>query len=147
MAREQFQTLTEPMYYILLSLTEERYGYEIMQIIMERTKERVKIGPGTLYTLLSRFEKEELIKQVSDNGRRKTYLITETGRKLLMEEYNRLKSLVEDGGRYLFSNTASEKTGNPPSQPIDELYLHPISESSLEPAIKKKKRRDDDILL
>ncbi len=147
MAREQFQTLTEPMYYILLSLTEERYGYEIMQIILERTKERVKIGPGTLYTLLSRFEKEELIKQVSDDGRRKTYLITQNGRGLLLEEYNRLKSLVEDGGRYLFSNTTGEMANNPSSQPTNELYRHPINESSPEPAIKKKKRRDDDILL
>lgn len=147
MAREQFQTLTEPMYYILLSLTEERYGYEIMQIILERTKERVKIGPGTLYTLLSRFEKEELIKQVSVDGRRKTYLITENGRKLLMEEYNRLKSLVEDGGRVLISKITSEIADNPSSQPIDGSYLHPMVEPSPEPVTKKRKKRNDDILL
>ena len=31
MAREAFQTLSEPMYYVLLSLTEERYGAQIME--------------------------------------------------------------------------------------------------------------------
>ena len=54
MAREQFQNLTEPMYYILLALIEERHGYEVMRIISDRTKGRVKVGPGTLYALLSR---------------------------------------------------------------------------------------------
>lgn len=53
MARNQLQTLTEPMYYILLSLNEERYGYEIMQLISDKTQGRLKVGPGTLYTLLS----------------------------------------------------------------------------------------------
>ena len=31
MAREQFQTLTETMYYILLALTEECCGVDIME--------------------------------------------------------------------------------------------------------------------
>lgn len=97
MAREQFQNLTEPMYYILLSLTEERHGYEIMQTITEKTHGRVVVGPGTLYTLLARFQKEGIINQVSDDGRRKTYILTDGGKDLLMEEYNRLKMLVEDG--------------------------------------------------
>ena len=30
MAREQFQTLTEPMYYILIALSEECCGVDIM---------------------------------------------------------------------------------------------------------------------
>ena len=73
MAREQLQNLTEPMYYILLTLTKERYGYEIMQTIEEFTEGRVVVGPGTLYNLLSRFQEEGLIRQVSDDGRRKTH--------------------------------------------------------------------------
>ena len=31
MAREQFQTLTEPMYYILIALSEECCGVDIME--------------------------------------------------------------------------------------------------------------------
>ena len=57
MAREQFQTLTEPMYYILLSLLRDNHGYGIMQMVEELTEGRVAIGAGTLYSLLGRFEK------------------------------------------------------------------------------------------
>lgn len=128
MARAQLQTLTEPMYYILLALTEERYGYEIMQIISERTSNRVVIGPGTLYTLLGRFQKEGIIKQVSDDGRRKTYILTKSGRELLLEEYNRLEMLVEDGDRVL--NGSNNEIGN-------RISLNTVI---------KKKRRNDDIL-
>lgn len=97
MAREQFQNLTEPMYYTLLALTEERHGYEIMQTIEEFTDGRVVIGPGTLYALLGRFQKEEFIRLVSEEDRKKTYIITEEGRSLLEEEIIRLKLLIKDG--------------------------------------------------
>lgn len=129
MAREQFQNLTEPMYYILLSLIEERYGYEIMQSITQKTDGRVVVGPGTLYTLLARFQKEGIINQVSDDGRRKTYILTDSGRELLMEEYNRLKMLVGDGSSVLNMKIDSEI--------VDDIALQPIV---------KKKRRNDDIL-
>ena len=104
MARQQFQTLTEPMYYILLALTKERYGYEVMQVIAEKTNSRVVVGPGTLYTLLGKFQKEGIIKQVSDDGRRKTYILTNSGKEMLLEEYNRLKMLVKDGDNIFKSN-------------------------------------------
>lgn len=97
MAREQFQNLTEPMYYTLLALTEERHGYEIMQTIEEFTDGRVVIGPGTIYALLGRFQKEEFIRLVSEEDRKKTYIITEEGRSLLEEEIIRLKLLIKDG--------------------------------------------------
>ena len=35
MAREQFQTLTEPMYYILLALTRECCGVDIMERVRQ----------------------------------------------------------------------------------------------------------------
>ena len=35
MAMEQFQTLTEPMYYILLALTEECFGVDIMEKVRQ----------------------------------------------------------------------------------------------------------------
>lgn len=100
MAREQLQTLTEPMYYILLSLYRENYGYEIMESVKEISNNRVEVGPGTLYPILSRFEKEDIIKLVSSEDRRKTYLITDLGKEILEEELSRLKSLVMDGEPY-----------------------------------------------
>lgn len=96
MASKENQSITQPMYYVLLSLKEERHGYEIMQYVDWLTKSRVTIGPGTLYSLLARFEEEQYIKMVSTKDNKKTYLITNKGSKLLEAEIKRLKSLLED---------------------------------------------------
>ena len=101
MAREQLGTLTEPMYYILLMLSEPQHGYGIMQEIEKRTGGRVKVGAGTLYNLLSRFEEENIIVQLSEENRRKTYILTDKGLNILEDEYNRLKQLVSDGSDLL----------------------------------------------
>jgi DNA-binding PadR family transcriptional regulator len=101
MAREQFQTLTEPMYFTLLVLTKPMHGYDIMQTISAMTHERVNVGAGTMYALLKRFETEGMVLQVSDDGRRKTYVITEKGRELLDREYSRLKDSIMAYDNYL----------------------------------------------
>ena len=97
MAREQLQTLTEPMYYILLALTEECCGVDIMEKVRKISGDRVKVGPGTLYAMLSKFEKNQIIRLTGEENRRKSYIITEAGRKMLLEEYERLKIMAEDG--------------------------------------------------
>ncbi len=101
MAREQLKTLTEPMYYILLALSEPQHGYGIMQEVEIRTEGRVKIGAGTLYNLLSRFEEENIIVQISEENRRKTYALTDKGLSILRDEFQRLKQLVSDGSDFL----------------------------------------------
>lgn len=101
MAREQLKNLTEPMYYILLALSEPQHGYGIMQEVERRTEGRVKIGAGTLYNLLSRFEEENFIVQISEENRRKIYTLTDKGLDILIEEYQRLKQLVSDGSDFL----------------------------------------------
>jgi len=100
-ARKQLKNLTEPMYYILLILTTPNHGYGIMQRVEEMTEGHVIIGAGTLYTLLSRFENEGIIKVVSQEDRKKNYVITEKGRDLLEEEFQRLNRLIQDGERLL----------------------------------------------
>lgn len=97
MAREQFQTLTEPMYYILLALTEECCGVDIMEKVKTLSRGRVKVGPGTLYAMLSKFEENNIILRTAEEGRRKSYIITDMGRDMLRKEYERLKIMVEDG--------------------------------------------------
>lgn len=100
MAREQFQTLTEPMYYILLALTEECCGVDIMDQVNVLSGGRVKVGPGTLYAMLSRFEDNNIICRTKEEGRRKWYCITDVGREMLLQEYERLQVMVEDGRRH-----------------------------------------------
>ncbi len=92
------KALTQPMYYILLSLKEKRHGYEIMQYIEWLTEGRVKVGPGTLYSLLSRFEDDEYIRMVSDDDNKKTYIITDIGKYVLDGELERLTQLLDDAG-------------------------------------------------
>lgn len=107
-ARKKLDTLTEPMYYVLLALTEERHGYGIMQYTAQLTNNRVNIGAGTLYALLSRFEKEKLIHATREEENRKYYQLTDEGRKILNEEFDRLQRQVTDGIRILLRR--SDKT-------------------------------------
>jgi len=97
MAREQFQTLTEPMYYILLALLEECCGVDIMEKVKTLSHGRVVVGPGTLYAMLAKFEENDIIRLTTSEGRRKSYVITDNGRQMLKKEYERLKMMVEDG--------------------------------------------------
>jgi len=108
-AREQLQTLSEPMYFILLALTKPMHGYEIMQTVSVISNERVKVGAGTLYALLTRFEKEKIVIRVGDDGRRKIYEITEKGRGLLEREYKRLKESITAYDNYMIGGTDNEK--------------------------------------
>lgn len=100
MAREQLQTLTEPMYYILLALTEECCGVDIMERVKQLSHGRVSVGPGTLYAMLAKFEEKNIIRLTASDGRRKTYVITEAGRDELKKEYERLQTMVLDGRGY-----------------------------------------------
>lgn len=100
-ARDQFQNLTEPMYYILMSLLREMCGVDIMEAVVEISKGRVKVGPGTLYALLSKFEKEDMIIETEVQGRKRSYIITDKGKEILLEEYERLITMVNDGVLYI----------------------------------------------
>ena len=96
MAREKFQTLTEPMFYILLTLREECCGTDIMSRVTRLTQGRVSIGPGTLYNLLDSFQQAGMIQETSVTGRTRSYLITPKGRDTLDTEYRRLLTLTRD---------------------------------------------------
>ncbi len=89
--------MTEAMYYVLLALMHPNHGYQLMQAIEEVSNGRVKMGPGTLYGVLSRMQKDGLISLAKDDGRRKTYIITPEGEQALRMEYRRLKAMIEDG--------------------------------------------------
>lgn len=96
-AMADIQPMTEAMFYILLALLKPGHGYGMMQRIRELSDQRIEMGPGTLYGVLTRMKKEGLIKLESDKDRRKTYAITDAGREALLNEYKRLKLLVWDG--------------------------------------------------
>ena len=96
MAREKFQTLTEQMFYILLCLRQEQCGADIMAQVSSLTGGRVTVGPGTLYNLLEQFLQAGYIQETKVEGRKRSYRITDAGRKALESEYRRLQSLTAD---------------------------------------------------
>ena len=89
--------MTEAMYYILLALLKPGHGYGMMQRIRELSGGRIEMGPGTLYGVLSRMNREGLIVLAEAEGRRKNYAITPAGREALLLEYERIKRMAADG--------------------------------------------------
>ena len=94
--RAKFQTLTEQMYYILLCLTSECYGLDLMDQVSAMTDGRVKVGSGTLYHLLEQFSEAGIIRETKVEGRRRSYIITEKGMDMLNAEYQRIRVQVAD---------------------------------------------------
>lgn len=97
MPKKAMDILTESMFYVLMAFCRRPMcGIEIVDYIEQRTNGRVQMGPATLYTILGKFEKEKYIKEVSVEGRKRTYQITDLGRIAYQEEVKRLRQCVAD---------------------------------------------------
>lgn len=93
--RSSLLPLTETTYYILLALVEPAHGYAVMQQVEEMSSGHVRIAAGTMYGALENLLKHKLIKQVpSADQRRKNYLITDIGKKILWEDCQRMEHMV-----------------------------------------------------
>ncbi|MGH7577002.1 MAG: PadR family transcriptional regulator [Longimicrobiales bacterium] len=85
---------------ILLALAEaDRYGYDIVKRIAERSGGGVKLAPGNLYQVLDRLIDGALIepKRRPDrsNERRRYYGITAFGRRVMAAEAARLEGVMQ----------------------------------------------------
>lgn len=90
-------TLTESMFYVLMSfLRGQMCGIEITEFVERKTNGRVRLGPGTLYTLLGKFQEEGLIQETEVDGRKRTYRLTGKGRAVFQEELDRLRACLND---------------------------------------------------
>ena len=90
--------LTEPMFYVLMSfLRGERCGTQVTDFVERRTRGRVRLGPGTLYTILGKFQEDGLLREIRIEGRKRTYCLTDRGRQVFGEELDRLRACVADG--------------------------------------------------
>ncbi|MBQ8834399.1 MAG: helix-turn-helix transcriptional regulator [Oscillospiraceae bacterium] len=97
MPKKAMDTLTESMFYVLMALGKcPMCGIDIADFIEKRTNGRLQIGPATLYTILGKFEKEKYIREISVEGRKRTYEITGKGAEAYREELSRLKQCVLD---------------------------------------------------
>ena len=91
--------LTEQSYFILLSLVEPRHGYGIMQQAEALSAGRVRLAAGTLYGALSSLCDKGWIRllPVEAGSRKKEYVLTEEGFRVLRAELARLRELVTSG--------------------------------------------------
>jgi len=90
---------------VLSQLSEPKYGYSLVTILNEKG---IAVEPGTLYPLLRRLEKQELLESRWDTNEsrpRKYYLLSKTGKKvfdLLVVEWNTivesLNHVIEENG-------------------------------------------------
>lgn len=97
MARKPLETLTESMFYVLMALRRsDLCGTDITEDVNRRTDGRVRLGPGTLYTILASFADKRLIEEVALEGRKRTYHITAKGIETYEDELSRLKRSVAD---------------------------------------------------
>lgn len=84
---------------ILIALAEEeRYGYEIVRRIAERSGGAVRLAPGNLYAVLDRMIGRGLIRQTArtdlEDERRRYYVTTPLGRRVLAAEAARLRDVL-----------------------------------------------------
>lgn len=97
MPKRAFDTLSEPMFYVLMALhTDALCGADIASWIARKTNNRITIGPGTLYTILPKLCDEDITREISTDGRKRTYELTEKGRTLYRTECTRLRQCVAD---------------------------------------------------
>ena len=93
----KYLPLTESTYYIMLSLVEPLHGYGVMQKVEAISEGTVKLGPGTLYGVFTTLEKEGLIVKVKEEDRRKSYILTQKGKDVLLQQIHRLKIMSQNG--------------------------------------------------
>ncbi|MFN2297846.1 MAG: PadR family transcriptional regulator [Anaerolineales bacterium] len=92
----KYLPLTESMFYVMLALTEPLHGYGVMQKVAEISDGTVSVGPGTLYGMFTSFESEGLIAMVKEEDRRKTYLLTAKGKRVLKGQIERLEIMARN---------------------------------------------------
>jgi DNA-binding PadR family transcriptional regulator len=101
MAIGERRPLTETIFYVMLTLFEPLHGYGIMQRVNELTAGRVVLGAGTLYGALVNLTDKGWIRplQGAAEERKKEYVITEAGHRVVAAELERLEELLRNGRR------------------------------------------------
>ena len=95
--------LSPQIFHILLTLADgEKHGYAIMRDIAESTNGRIKILPGTLYTIIKRMLTDGWIEEAIerpdpkyDDERRRYYRLSQLGQRIARLEAERLAELVQ----------------------------------------------------
>src|SRR3954463_4791844 len=96
---ETLLPLSAPMFQVLIALADgEKHGYAIIKEVTRRTQGEVKLGAGTLYAIIRKFEGEGVVEECDerpdpalDDERRRYYRLTAFGREVAMAEAARME--------------------------------------------------------
>jgi len=92
--------MADPVVLVLSSLADgDKHGYAMMEDIA--TFAGVRLGPGTLYGVITRLEQSGWIRPLDSGDRRRPYRLTPDGRRYLQEELDKLNRVVKVGQRRL----------------------------------------------
>jgi DNA-binding PadR family transcriptional regulator len=102
MPKRKLDPLPSAAFQILLALAgEDLHGYGIMRQVAEQTENRMRLGPGTLYSSIRTLLEAKLIEELDQREdaklgqeRRRYYRLTLGGRKLARSEAERLADLL-----------------------------------------------------
>lgn len=101
---ESFLPLHRDTFHILVSLADrDRHGYAVMQDVLERTDNQLRLSPSSLYASIRRLLEQGLIEELAerpdpsnDDERRRYYRLTVLGRAVAKAEARRLERLLGD---------------------------------------------------
>jgi DNA-binding PadR family transcriptional regulator len=92
--------LTPVVFHVLLALAAgERHGYGILKDVRRQSDDSVRLGPGTVYTVLQRLMEAGWVEESAGpstvvDERRRHYRLTQWGRRALEREVQRMEALV-----------------------------------------------------
>lgn len=125
MPRKSLGVMTESMFYTIMAFQAgPRCGTEITAFIEKLTDGRIQLGPGTLYTILSKFLEVGYLREVSVEGRKRTYELTEEGSRAYEQEIARLHQCLSDARA---STVFAIQEGGPPNETTQpNMALAPV---------------------
>ena len=111
---ERVPSLSRSAMYVLLAIgPEERHGYAIMREIVRITDGATRLGPGGVYTTITRLLDDGLIEESDerpdpelDDQRRRYYRLTVAGRAVAGAEVRRLETLVRTARPWALESVA-----------------------------------------
>ena len=93
--KKVYVPMTETAFFILLCLRKPNHGYGVVQMVEKMTEGAIKLAPGTMYGSLSKMEKDNVIRFIREEEKRKIYQITELGNEVLQLELKRIERLYK----------------------------------------------------
>lgn len=102
MPKRKLDPLPSAAFQILLSLADEDlHGYGIMRRVADQTGDRMRLGPGTLYSSIQTLLEAKLIQEIDQREdqslgpeRRRYYRLTGAGRRVARAEADRLAEIL-----------------------------------------------------